>query len=192
VEQLDKIFKRFCWVADELRSPEGLYYHAGNGKDSVCQFFWLRAIGWYAMAQVDVMEYMPEKFLPEMKKNLKIFIDGMLKYQDESGMWKNLVDQPLTDSNRLETSGSAMMVYCILKAIRLGWLDDADGKYASAAKKAFCYMVEKKLTDDGLTDIYLMAAASGVNNYETLSWYKTNEGKGIGPFIMAYSEMSRR
>lgn len=192
VEQLDKIFKRFCWVADELRSPEDLYYHAGNGKDSVCQFFWLRAIGWYAMAQVDVMEYMPEKFLPEMKKNLKIFIDGMLKYQDESGMWKNLVDMPLTDSNRLETSGSAMMVYCILKAIRLGWLDDADGKYASAAKKAFCYMVENKLTDDGLTDIYLMAAASGVNNYETLSWYKTNEGKGIGPFIMAYSEMNRK
>ncbi|MBQ8407315.1 MAG: glycoside hydrolase family 88 protein [Clostridia bacterium] len=190
-EQLDKIFKRFCWVADELRSPEGLYYHAGNGKDDVCKFFWLRAIGWYAMAQVDVMEYMPEKYIPRMKNDLKLFIDGMLKYQDASGMWKNLVDQPLTDSNRLETSGSAMMVYCILKAIRLGWIDDIDGKYASAAKKAFCCMVEEKYAEDGLTDIYLMAAASGVNNYENLSWYKVNEGKGIGPFIMAYSEMIR-
>lgn len=190
-EQIDKIFKRFCWVADQLRSPDGLYYHAGNGKDDVCQFFWLRAIGWYAMAQVDVMEYMPEEYIPRMKNDLKLFIDGMLKYQDASGMWKNLVDQPLTDSNRLETSGSAMMVYCILKAIRLGWIDDADRSYSSTARKAFCHMVEEKLTEDGLTDIYLMAAASGVNNYETLSWYKINEGKGIGPFIMAYSEMIR-
>ena len=104
-------------------------------------------------------------------------------------MWRNLVDQPLSESNRLESSGSTMMIYCILKAIRLGFLEDADGRYRRAAQAGFCTLAEEKLTDDGLKDIYLMAAASGVDNYGTLEWYKTNEGKGIGPFIMAYSEM---
>lgn len=187
--QQDKIFKRFCWVAENLLAPNGLYYHAASGKEDYCDFFWLRAIGWYAMAQVDVMEHMPKEYLPEMKKNLKLFIDGMLKYQDASGMWKNLVDQPLTESNRLETSGSAMMIYCILKAVRLGFVADTSGSYSKAAKKAFCYITEEKLGENGLRDIYLMAAASGVNNYEKIEWYKEDEGKGTGPYIMAYSEM---
>ena len=188
-EQQRAVFNRFCWIAENLRAENGLYCHAGNQKDDVCPFFWLRAIGWYAMAQVDVMEYMPEEYLPRMKQDLKTFIDGMLCCQDVSGMWRNLVDQPLSESNRTESSGSAMMIYCILKAIRLGFLDDADESYKRAAQAGFCTLAEEKLTDGGLKDIYLMAAASGVDNYGTLEWYKINEGKGIGPFIMAYSEM---
>ena len=188
-EQQRAIYDRFLWVAENLRAENGLYYHAANRKGDDCPFFWLRAIGWYAMAQVDVMEYMPPEHLPEMKKDLVRFIDGMMSCRDASGLWRNLVDQPLSDSNRTESSGSAMMIYCILKAIRLGFLEDTDGNYKRAAQTGFCALVEDKLTAEGLKDIYLMAAASGADNYGTLDWYKTNEGKGIGPFIMAYSEM---
>ena len=188
-EQQAAIYKRFRWVSDNMIAPNGLYYHAVNSKEDVCKFFWLRAIGWYAMAQVDVMEYMPEEYLPDMKKDLKRFIDGMLRFQDESGMWKNLVDQPLTEKNRLETSGTAMIIYCILKAIRIGYLEDVDGNYMYAAQKAFCYIVEEKLGDNGLKDIYLVASASGKNVYEIIERYKDDEGKGTGPFIMAYAEM---
>lgn len=187
--QQEAIYKRFCWIADNMQAPNGLYYHAANSKEDVCNFFWLRAIGWYAMAQVDVMEYMPEEYLPQLKANLKKYIDGMLKYQDETGMWKNLVDQPLTETNKKETSGTTMMVYCILKAIRKGWLEDKDGAYKYAAQKAFCYMAEEKLGQNGLKDIYLMAEATNLNNYERLDWYKADEGKGTGPYIMAYAEM---
>lgn len=187
--QLEKVYIRFCWIAENMKAQNGLYYHAANSGEDVCDFFWLRAIGWYAMAQVDVMEYLPEKYIPDMRENLKNFIDDMLKYQDNSGMWTNLVDKPLTLYNRLETSGTAMMIYCILKAIRFGWLEDEAGVYMHAAQKAFCYLAEEKLGYNGLKDIYLMAAASGLNNYERIDWYKENEGKGTGPFIMAYAEM---
>lgn len=187
--QLETIYKRFRWVADTLLAPNGLYYHAGNSKDDFCNFFWLRAIGWYAMAQVDVMPYMSGANLEAMKKDLKNFIDGMLKFQDEGGMWCNLVDQPRTETNLPETSGTAMIIYCILKAIRMGWLEDPTGAYKHAAQKAFCYMAEEKLNNNALKDIYLMASASGVNNYEKLDWYKVDEGKGTGPYIMAYAEM---
>ena len=82
-----------------------------------------------------------------------------------------------------------MIIYCILKAIRMGWLDDPDGAYKRAAQKSFCYMAEEKLNNNALKDIYLMASASGENNYEKLDWYKVDEGKGTGPYIMAYAEM---
>ncbi|MBR2037857.1 MAG: glycoside hydrolase family 88 protein [Lachnospiraceae bacterium] len=185
--QLALVQERFNWVAKELLAPNGLYYHAGNSAEDVCNFFWLRAIGWYGMAMVDVMEYLPEGYLEERKAALKTYVDGMLKYQHESGMWANLVDQPVTDANRLETSGTAMVIYTILKAVRNGWLEES---YKEAGIKAFIAMTEMKLDENGLHDIYLVASASGANNYELIERYKTNEGKGSGPFIMAYSEMA--
>lgn len=188
--QLKAIYRRFRWVADEMRDSEtGLYVHAANSRKDCCPFFWLRAIGWYAMAQVNVMDYLPGEYAGEMKKDLQRFVDAMLKFQDASGMWRNLVNRPLSESNRTETSGTAMMVYCILKAVRMGWLEDEDGARRSAAQRAFCQMAEEKLQGGALKDIYLMAEATGLNNYERPDWYKVDEGKGVGPYIMAYAEM---
>ncbi len=184
--QLDLIKKRFQWVAETMLAPNGMYYHACNSKDDVCAFHWTRAMGWYAMAMVDVMDVAGGELIDVIKPNLKLFVDGMLKYQDESGMWANLADQPVTETNRLETSGTAMMVYTILKGVRKGWLDPS---YKDAAVKAFTAMTERKLDEGGLEDIYMKAAANNTNNYENTEYYMPDEGKGSGPYIMAYSEM---
>lgn len=185
-EQLEKINRRLDWAADTMLAPNGMYYHACNSKEDVCPYHWSRAMGWYGMAMVDVMEVLPEEYLESRKEALKVFVDGILKYQDESGLWANLADQPVTATNRLEVSGTAMFVYTILKGVRKGWLPES---YREAALKGFVAMVEQKLTENGLQDIYLKASANNTNNYESPQYYKTDEGKGSGPFIMAYSEM---
>ena len=177
---------RSDWVAQTLLAPNGMYYHAGNGKEDVCRFFWTRAMGWYGMAMVDIMEVLPEEYMEKRKEALKLFVDGMLKYQDADGIWANLADRPATETNRPESSGTAMMSYIILKGVRKGWLDES---YREAGIKAFVGLAEKKLDESGLRDIYLKAAANGTNNYEETQYYLTDEGKGSGPFIMAYSEM---
>ncbi len=184
--QLDLIKKRFQWVAETMLAPNGMYVHACNSKDDVCAFHWTRAMGWYAMAMVDVMDAAGGELIDVIKPNLKLFVDGMLKYQDLSGMWANVADWPVTETNRLETSGTAMMVYTILKGVRKGWLDDS---YRDAAVKAFTAMTELKLSEDGLADIYMKASANNTNNYENPEYYMPDEGKGSGPYIMAYSEM---
>ncbi len=186
--QLALVQERLDWVAEKLLAPNGLYYHAANSADDVCRFHWTRAIGWYGMAMVDAMEAMPDEYMEERKAALKTFVDGMLKYQDKSGLWANLADQKVTATNRLEVSGTSMMVYTILKGVRNGWLDES---YREAAVKAFVGMAEFKLDEQGLHDIYFKASASGTNNYEKISDYLTDEGKGSGPFILAYSEMLR-
>ncbi len=187
--QLKLVQERLNWVAETLLAPNGLYYHAGNSAQDVCTFHWTRAIGWYGMAMVDVCEVLPEEYMEERKKALRLFVDGMLKYQDESGLWANLTDKKVTDTNRLEVSGTSMIVYTILKGIRNGWLD---ASYEEAAVRAFVAMTERKLDEDGLHDIYFKAVANNTNNYEQTKDYLTDEGKGVGPFIMAYSEMLRR
>lgn len=188
--ELDRIAARFAWVRENLRCKEnGIFYHAGDDQ-GVCDFFWTRAIGWYAMAQVNVMDYMKGDHLEAMKAGFKDFVDCMLVYQDEqTGLWANLLDRPVTETNRLETSGTSMMVYSTLKAIEKGWLDDSDGHYRAACKKAFEHVVDLKLIDGHLIDTYFVASASGQNNYENPNVYMVDEGKGVGPFIMAYAQM---
>ncbi len=184
--QLELVRERLDWVADVLLAPNGMYYHAANGRGDVCNFFWTRAMGWYGMAMVDIMEVLPEEYLEKRKAALKLFVGGMLKYQDADGIWANLADRPATETNRPESSGTAMMSYIILKGVRKGWLDES---CREAGIKAFVGLAENKLDERGLRDIYLKAAANGTNNYEEPRYYLTDEGKGSGPFIMAYSEM---
>lgn len=185
-KQLAIINERLNWVADVMLAPNGMYYHACNSREDVCAYHWTRAMGWYAMAMVDVMEVLPECYIEERKAALKLFADGMLKYQDESELWANLADQPVTATNRLEVSGTAMMIYMMLKGVRNGWLNES---YREPAIKAFNAIVNTKLHDNVLEDIYLKASANNTNNYEITEYYLPDEGKGSGPFIMAYSEM---
>ena len=185
-KQLALIQERLDWVAKTLLAPNGMYYHAANSAEDVCAFHWTRAMGWYGMAMVDVMEVLPESYMEARKAALKIFVDGMLKYQDESGLWANVADWKVTETNRLEVSGTSMIVYTILKGVRNGWLD---ASYKEAALKGFLAMVETKMDEKGLHDIYLKASANNTNNYEDTEYYLTDEGKGAGPFIMAYSEV---
>lgn len=185
-KQLALIQERLDWVAKTLLAPNGMYYHAANSAEDVCAFHWTRAMGWYGMAMVDVMKVLPESYMEARKAALKTFVDGMLKYQDESGLWANVADWKVTETNRLEVSGTSMIVYTILKGVRNGWLD---ASYKEAALKGFLAMVETKMDEKGLHDIYLKASANNTNNYEDTEYYLTDEGKGAGPFIMAYSEV---
>ena len=45
------------------------------------------------------------------------------------------------------------------------------------------------MIDNKFTDVYLMASASGEDNYRKKDYYMPQEGKGVGAYIMAYSEM---
>ena len=184
--QLDLVDQRLSWVAKTLLAPTGMYYHAANSAEDVCPYHWTRAMGWYGMAMVDVMEVLTEKYMPERIAALKLFVDGMLKYQKPEGLWTNVADWPTTATNRLETSGTAMIVYTVLKGVRHGWLDRS---YLDAAIRGFVAMAETKIDGDHLNDIYLKASANNTNNYELPEYYLPDEGKGSGPFIMAYSEM---
>lgn len=186
--QLNAIANRFNWIYSNMRASDtGLYYHAANSKTDYANYHWTRAIGGYAMAVVDAMQYMSGDNLAMMKTILKDLVDNMLPYQDSTtDMWANLCDKSVTSTNRLETSGTSMIAYTIAKAVNNGWLDNS---YLSYAKKAFTGMTENKLSDGTLSDVYFKASASGSNNYENTSYYYSNEGKGVGPYIMAYAEL---
>ncbi|RXJ02524.1 glycosyl hydrolase [Anaerobacillus alkaliphilus] len=189
-----------------------LYYHAYdesremfwcNNETGLSPHVWARAVGWYAMALVDIMELLEDEDVNtnELKDLLKETIDGMLRYQHSSGMWYQVVELSGYKENYLESSGTAMFAYAILKAVRLGYLSDCYVKYG---KLAFDGIIENYVTEEnGEVLLGGICKSAGLGRHPELGIIRdgsyeyyttgepivTNNGHGVAPFLMAYNEV---
>ena len=210
-EKINDIYEQFFNVYEKMRDKvTGLYYHGYDSTKSIfwadketglSQNFWLRSLGWYSMALLDTLNKAIDKESENWKKLKNIFInlcDSMLNFQDESGMWWQVPNFPHRGENYLETSGSAIYAYSLLKGFRTGILEDL--KYRNAGKKAFEGICDKYLkTKDGklsLGGICLVAGLGPESNPKrdgSFEYYMSesiveDDAKGVGPFILAYNE----
>ena len=209
------ITRQFQNVRKYLYNPEkGLNYHAYDearvqfwaDKETGCsKNFWLRSTGWYLMALVDCIALCSEQLYEHYRALVDIFresIRGVLAYRAEDGLFYQVIDHPEAEGNYTETSGSAMIAYSLLKGVRIGVLDAE--KYLSIALDVFEKLVANKLRAEEdsvvrLTDICWVAGLGPDKNPQrdgSVAYYlsepkKSDDSKGIGPFIMAYSEYLR-
>ena len=205
-------YQQFLQVYDRMRDPlNGLYYHAYDDSrqmfwcdkvTGLSENFWLRAMGWYAMALIDTMEVMPESMACQKARLNAIYkelIDAMLPYQDkETGMWYQVVNFGGMERNYLETSGSSIMAYSLLKGVRLGFLPESYRAYGEKAIDGICkrYLKEKN-GEMSLGGICLVAGLGGKDNRPgTYDYYMSepvveDDAKGVGPFLLAYTELLR-
>ena len=182
-DELDLIVSRMQWVSDNMyNSSKKLFYHAADNASSHSGTYWLRSIGWYAAAIVDIMDHMEGDNLEAMKAQLVKLVDGMKVCQNASnGMWLNNMAASQSSTNPYETSGTALVCYAVMKAVNNGWLDES---YADMAILAFNGICNEKLSGSNLKDICFKGAPGSSN-----STFYDNEGKGLGPFIMFYAEV---
>ena len=202
-------YQQFLQVYGRMRDPlNGLYYHAYDDSrqmfwcdkvTGLSENFWLRAMGWYAMALIDTMEVMPESMACQKARLNAIYkelIDAMLPYQDQAtGMWYQVVNRGGIAPNYLEESGSAIFAYAIMKSVRLHYLPEEYFKYGQKAFDGICstYLSEK----DGSLQLGGICLVAGLGNTDmregTFEYYMRepvveNEAKGIAPLILAYIE----
>lgn len=190
-----------------------LYYHGYDASKSIfwadpktglSKNFWLRAMGWYIVALIEVIDILPNDYPPKSSiliPMLQEMVDGLLIYQDDkSKLFYQVVDQGGRDKNYLETSGSLLISYAILKSARLGVLDK---KYQIIGKHIFDGVINTYLTEkDGdlnLDGICLVAGLGPEHNTRRDGSYDyyvsepivSNDAKGVGPLIMAYTEIKK-
>ncbi len=190
-------------------SETSLYYHGWDEmklmhwSDSVTgtsKNFWGRAVGWFAMSLVDMLDYFPEDH-PDRAVIIEVLNKvavGIKNYQDEtSGVWYQVLDQGTREGNYLESTCSAMFTYSLLKGVRKGYLDES---YMAVAKKGYAGILKEFIreNEDGtisLTKCCHVAGLGGKNMRDGSFEYYINEKrgdddpKGIGPFIWASMEM---
>jgi unsaturated rhamnogalacturonyl hydrolase len=98
------------------------------------------------MALVDVLEMAPPNsgaLKPTLLNILNVLAPKIRDAADPtSGVWWLVITEPGRTRNYFESSGAAMYIYSLLKAVRLGYVEDADGSIVAAMKKAYNYAVQ--------------------------------------------------
>lgn len=189
-----------------------LYYHGYDASKKIfwadkdtglSKNFWLRALGWYVVAIVDVASFMddPGAVNQVLKPLLKEAIDGLLQYQDDkTKLFYDVIDLVDEEKNYLESSGSSLVSYAILKGARLGLLPQSYLKIGLEIFNGICdQFLSEKDGDLNMKGIVLVSGLGPENNLRrdgTFDYYMSepiveNDAKGVGPLIMAYTEMLR-
>lgn len=211
-ELFDEITRQFILIENRTRDHQtGLLYHGwdesktqrwANPATGCSPHFWGRAIGWYVMAIVDVLDFLPIEHPnhPALLGILSRLAAAVTRFQDPaSGLWYQVVDLPERPGNYRETSASAMFAYGFAKAVRNGWLP---AEYFSVARRAYSGLLENMIRVDvrGLVTLDGTCSVAGLGGepYRSGSYeyyisepVAANDFKGVGPFILAALEMEK-
>ncbi len=217
--QYGKTFDKTEWIDEAVKqfticqkntydSKTGLYHHAwdesksqrwANPETGHSPNFWGRSIGWWYMAMVDVLDYIPENH-PGRAKIIG-WIQGLAevlpKYQDKNGLWYQVLDQPTREGNYPEASVTTQFMYSYAKAVNKGYIDK---KYKKIAEKAFNGLKKELITEnsDGTLTLTRCCQVGGLggNPYRdgSFEYYinekiRDNDAKATGPFIMGCLEL---
>jgi len=189
----------------------GLLYHAideskseqwCNPETGLSGIFWGRAIGWYMMALVDVLDYLPENH-PQYQNLIDILnnISGaVLKYRHkDEGVWYQVLDKADSTGNYPEASASAMFIYSYAKGANHGYLPKS---YLKVADDAFDDLVAAMVREDDQGNITIMNICGGCGlggkpyrdgsyNYYVTEKRVINDPKGVASLILAAIEMKK-
>ncbi len=208
-QDFQDVVNQFLIVARHTYDPAtGSYRHAWDASlrmawsDSITgqsPHAWGRAMGWFSMAIVDVLDFLPaeQPGRDEMISILRGMAEKLSQIQDPvTGGWYQVLDRPGDPGNYIETSCTAMFAYSLFKGVRMGYLDK---KYLDTAVKAYLGLIDNfiRTDSDGLVNMTGICGVAGLGGdpYRDGSYeyyigevVRENDPKGVAPFIMASIE----
>lgn len=211
-DNFDDVYLQIKLMFEYMRDSEtGLLYHGwdqsktqrwADPETGLSPHFWGRAMGWYAMAIVDVLDYFPEDHPhhDDLTIVLEKLVEALVDFQDEeSGVWYQVVDQGDREGNYLEASASIMFTYAIAKGANNGWIDEG---YLQVAERAYDGILNEfiEVDENGLVNIHHVCAVAGLGGspyrdgsyeYYVNERIQVNDTKATGPFIKASLELNR-
>ncbi len=209
-EAFDDVAHQITLIAERTRDAKtGLLYHAwdesksqrwANPVTGCSPHFWGRAMGWYAMALVDVLDLFPAGHSQRstLLALLGQVVSTLSGVQDPStGLWYQILDQGSRSGNYLEASASCMFVYAIAKGVRKGylashWLEVAQRGYRGILGNLIEIDAQGLVTLNGICSVAGLGGEpyrDGSYQYYVGERVVANDYKGVGPFILASLEM---
>jgi len=208
----DDIGKQFTLIAEHTYDPKtGLFYHGwdeskkqpwASRSTGTSPSFWGRAIGWYVMGLVDVLDVMPANHpqRPALIAILQEAAAGLIKNQDpKTGVWWQVTDQGARAHNYLEASSSCMFVYAMAKGVNHGYLPRTDIPAIRAGYQGILRQFIALDKDGKTIDLNHCCKVAGLDKRRlgTFKYYTqgekivSNDLKGVGPFIYAGMECQK-
>ena len=216
-EQRDSLFAdiahQFTAGAKNTYDPAtGLFRHAWDESRSMfwcdpetglSEHAWGRATGWYAIALVEVLDYMPKDHPghQELVDQLNYLLEVLPKWADpQTGMWYQVLDCPDREGNYQEATCSIMFTYAFLKGLRRGYIDRSHEDYILGLYLKFIDRFIRENADGtiSMTDCCAVGGLGGKQMRKgDFEYYLSepiieNDCKGVGPFIWASLEWEAR
>ena len=199
----DEAAKQLVVYGGHLQQPNGLLKHAydesrtaswADKKTGLAPEYWCRAVGWYGMAAVNVLDAIPADH-PQRARLLTILRNlaaGYERYQDPAtGRWFQVVDKGDRSGDWTETSCSSMYAFTLSRAVEQGYIDP---HYKAVADRGYQGVLKKiSLGGDGRTNLTDISVGTNVGDY---SYYvgrerATNDLHGLGAFLIMNEQFVR-
>ncbi|MFI6290640.1 glycoside hydrolase family 88 protein [Nonomuraea sp. NPDC050790] len=188
-------------------SAAGLLYHAYDQPGGLTASWvkpslgntngisWCRAIGWFGMAAIDILEIIPADHprRAALVAMLRTLVPAYATWQDPAtGRWFQVVTERGNSGNWTETSCSAMYTYTISRAVERGYVDPSYQVYADRGYQGVLAKVSTGA--DGRTNI--VDISEGTNVDDVFSYYfsrarPVNDFHGLGAFLIMNEQMTR-
>ena len=185
-----------------LNDPQtGLLWHAydesrqqswANKETGASAEHWARAIGWYAMTLINVLDIIPkdQPGRDDLIKILNQLATAFEKYQDkDTGLWWQVVDKGTVPGNWLETSSSSMYTFAMWMGVKRGYLPK---RFRDVALRGYRgVLTQISLDKDGMTDLANICEGTNVAdiNYYFARKRNTNDFHGIGAFLIMNEQL---
>ncbi len=198
----DEASRQLITYFGHLRSPDGMLFHAydetrGQGwadpVSGTSPEVWCRAVGWFGMATVDVLDVLPGAHpnRAALQGIVRHLADGYRRWQDPaSGRWFQLPTKPALAGNWTETSCSSMYAYTISRAVQRGHLDRA---YLPVAAKGYRGVLERtSVGSDGRAQVSGIVVGTNVGNerYYLDRHRAVNDFHGLGAFLIMNEQLA--
>jgi unsaturated rhamnogalacturonyl hydrolase len=197
--------KQLLIYAGHLNDPKtGLMFHAydesgqtawSNKVTKVSSEIWCRAMGWFGMTLIEVLELLPANHpqRPKLIAQVNQLIKAWANFQDKkTGLWYQVVDKGDNPNNWLETSSSSMYTYVTAMAIDRGYVNKS---YRDVVTKGYAGVRTRLSLDaDGQTNITDICEGTNVAD---LTYYfarkrNTNDFHGLGAFLIMNEKFMNR
>lgn len=185
---MNEAVRQVLQFAERMWVPEKKLFRHGwvEGMQDHPAFHWGRANGWALLTMSEVLDVLPENY-PGRDKILELFrehVRGLAACQSGEGLWHQLLDR---NDSYLETSATAIYVYCFAHAINKGWIDPM--AYGPVAQLGW-HAVTTQINDLGQVENTCvgtgMAFDPAFYYYRPVNVYAAH---GYGPVVWAGAEM---
>ncbi|OAS17437.1 glycoside hydrolase family 88/105 protein [Paenibacillus oryzisoli] len=185
-EAVEEGLNQYFLHVRHLQQENGLYYHGWDErKNGPIGCLWARGNAWAAIVSAELLILLPDTEMAwsEIKDILVRQIAGLSQYQDISGLWTTVIDEPNT---YLETSAAAGIAYAVKRAERFINIGETHAGMADRAARAALAYVDWEGVLRGVS------AGTGVQKhageYHVIAQHRA-EGYGQGLLLMLLSVM---
>jgi rhamnogalacturonyl hydrolase YesR len=185
---------------------------------------WGRSLGWYVLGLLETLSVLDEhagqtnssavlELRRDFEQEFQVRMQAIARAVDPvTGAWWQLLDQPGTEGNYIESSGSAMFTWAILAGVRQGYLPNStdtsgvsnttalssNASYADVARRAYGYLTDTFVVHNGNSTLGWNGTVSvcSLNSTASYEYYTSrpilyDSVLGSAAFVGASLEMER-